>query len=485
MKPAIGPPQAISPRGWGAKVDYDKWTDRYTPDEALALHHGGSGDYPAHKPPYSPEKEMKQLRSWEAYHLSRGWRGIAYGWAIGQSGTIYRLRGWNGYGAHTGDHDGDGVSNNSEIIPILFIGSGDRQVLSDAAQTALRELRVWLEAALGRPLKLYGHQEIQDRGTRCPGQYGMEYVRENRWVSFPQVGDGNNATKKSMFIQVRTSNPTDLKESLEHIRHYHKDRSKDDYIYNVVLDEIGDRNGLHPNVDVIAPYLPGGTLKTFDNVFVGSHFVPWTGGGSHYRDGMLDSAHRWANLQSQYSLWDAFHTRFPGVYMHFYINHEGVLNWMDDPHLRAAYEAYLVQSVRDSHRIANDRAVLWAPALWTTEKLSASALFQLQTLFANVKNYAAKVGHDRGLSWLHFQDMMGRGWEVDPATVVQWYQQLRTVYDWDSLAVDMELFTKTASGLAPAPLSEVGPREDFYEAAGVPVGASWELRWWRPAHAEL
>ena len=109
------------------------------------------------------------------------------------------------------------------------------------------------------------------------------------------VDDG--AVKKSLFIQVRHYNQSKLLADLEHVRHHHKDKTKDDYIYNVVLDEICDHTGkLHENVFTLLAYLPGGRLQTFDNVFVGSHFLRWSRWGSPYNAGIRNTEYRWANL---------------------------------------------------------------------------------------------------------------------------------------------------------------------------------------------
>lgn len=179
--PAIGPDWAVSPAEWGAKENYDNWDDVFTPDDGIGLHHGGGADYPAHNEPYSQAKEIAQIRSWEVYHISKGWRGIAYGWAIGQTGTVYRLRGWNRYGAHLGDLDGDGIVNNEEIIPVVFIGSGNHATLSPAAHEAFLALRAWMEVESGHSLPLWGHKEVQtNKLTSCPGPLLMDYVEENR-----------------------------------------------------------------------------------------------------------------------------------------------------------------------------------------------------------------------------------------------------------------------------------------------------------------
>lgn len=170
-------PELLSPSDWNALVDYDEWHDPFRPKEGIVLHHGGGHNYPAGVEPYSRAKEVQQLQQWESYHLyGKGWRGLAYGYGIGQTGTVYRIRGNNRYGAHLGDIDGDGIANNVELMPVIFIGSGDHVRLSDAAHESL----VWLRHQIGAHLPLYGHQEVQPSGTRCPGPYGMQYVRAHR-----------------------------------------------------------------------------------------------------------------------------------------------------------------------------------------------------------------------------------------------------------------------------------------------------------------
>ena len=176
-------PDVLSPTDWGARINYDLWTDPYTPDEGVVIHHGGRGDYVAAQHPFSRDAEMSLLRSWEKFHLSKGWRGLAYGWAIGQTGTIYRIRGWNRYGAHLGDIDGDGIANNEELIPIIWILSG----LIHRSSQAMQDSTVWLRGNVIEPKapkarQLYGHQEVQDKSTTCPGPLSMVYVESHRFL---------------------------------------------------------------------------------------------------------------------------------------------------------------------------------------------------------------------------------------------------------------------------------------------------------------
>ena len=288
----------------------------------------------------------------------------------------------------------------------------------------------------------------------------------------------DGATKKSLFIQVAWFDPDELKTQLEHIRQYHKDRTKDDYIYNVILDEIGTPYTLHyRNLDIIRPYLPGGDRKTFDNVFVGSSFIQYSGWGSAYRKGMADPQHRWDNLRLQRDIWTRFKSAYSTVPFHFYVNHEGVLNFFDIPNVRAGYEAYLIQSVRDGHQIIPDRAVLWSPAVWSDGPLNSGESDAIGRTFHNVERYSKEAGHYGGIRWLHLQDMMGRGRGTTQYDVRAWYRTLEAVYDWDSLRINLETFNQTPE--------EIQAREDWYQSQGIPVGSSWSMRHWYPTHKEL
>lgn len=293
----------------------------------------------------------------------------------------------------------------------------------------------------------------------------------------------DGATRKSLFIQVKSYNPGLLSAHLEHVRLHHKDPLRDDYIYNVVLDEIGDEDGvLSPNLAIIRPYLPGGAKPTFDNVFVGSTYIPWGGPGSPYFEGMQDPGHRWRNLEAQNKLWGAFRTTYPNVPAHAYINHEGVLDWLDHEYTRACYEAYLVQSCRDANDAFPAAAVMWAPAIWKGYALSAAEERAIRVTFSNIPVWSGT----RGVTWLHFQDCLGRGWaSTTLEDVRQWYYELKGAYSWDSLRVDMEFFKTTPQGLVPEDPSVIAYRENWYQSRGIPVGASWELRWWMANHIDV
>ena len=162
-------PFDIDQAGWGAqevfadgalsgKWEVDKWV----------IHWGGNASLGAREP-WSREIEMKALRIYEQSHLSLGWRAIAYNYAVGQTGTTYRLRGENPAGATSGDYEPDGIRENAEARAILWIG-GKGQTPSQAAYDSVRKL------IASDPWMLIAHSDVKG-DTECPGDDWRAYVR--------------------------------------------------------------------------------------------------------------------------------------------------------------------------------------------------------------------------------------------------------------------------------------------------------------------
>lgn len=155
----------LSPQEWGATVDYDTWSDRHVEKDKVVIHYNGPA---VHNYDTGRAREMQYLQAVERHHLGKGWRGFAYGWAIGMSGTVYRARGWNLYGAHRGDVDEDGISENNEAIPILLILGGDQEPNGDMLSSLVELIESLAQDSRSDGLlEVYGHRDVGS--TECPG----------------------------------------------------------------------------------------------------------------------------------------------------------------------------------------------------------------------------------------------------------------------------------------------------------------------------
>lgn len=163
--------EPVAPAEWGARVNYDTWNDKSSKDKWI-VHYGGPAvsNYDA-----GIEREKAVLRAWEKYHIDHnGWRGIAYNYAIGQSGTLYRLRGENRGGHTRGDYEPDGISENTEGRAVVFILGGSQKP-SEAALATFAML--WGTD----PMPVIGHRDVASHGvggtiTACPGTFLHEWV---------------------------------------------------------------------------------------------------------------------------------------------------------------------------------------------------------------------------------------------------------------------------------------------------------------------
>ena len=345
-----------------------------------------------------------------------------------------------------------------------------------------------------------------------------------------QAVPDDGVTRKSIFVDLGATPAWETKARIRTICDELRKPDSETYIQNIVLVGVVDpgtgmiRDG---HLDAILPHVPGGGENTcFDNVFIGPTVLsdldrpwklrpdfpqslePWCA-DSPYCGGILTPSWRWDNLVANRKATDAFlgfvGQSYPGVRanLHWYVTYEGYFDWFGDnsysQQLRTAYEAYFLQSIRDfrSALIAageaaetSSRAVLWSPSyensFWAHQTQQLAAIRSgLGSTLRNVAAAAAQEGIARGVGWLHMQDRLG---QIGCFTlecydsVAAWYEFLSTVGDeqfrFENLRVNMELF-------APGDFPDGDPlehqvRQDYYEARGVPVGASWELRFLLP-----
>lgn len=111
------------------------------------------------------------LRGAANYHVNtHGWDGLAYHYAIGRDGTIYRCR---DYWAKL-PHSGVNLGNNESLAVIVIAGDGN--TIPSAQYSGLSELIRLLQI----PARyILGHQEWP-RSTSCPGAQLMRWLNNYR-----------------------------------------------------------------------------------------------------------------------------------------------------------------------------------------------------------------------------------------------------------------------------------------------------------------
>lgn len=93
---------------------------------------------------------------------THGWPDIGYSFIIGEDGNIYEGRGWNTIGAHTYNHNYDGLG-------FCVMGDFTSHVHNDLAINAVKSL-IDCGVKTGRITQNYvlkGHRDVGQ--TSCPG----------------------------------------------------------------------------------------------------------------------------------------------------------------------------------------------------------------------------------------------------------------------------------------------------------------------------
>jgi len=159
---------------WGSTEIYADGTKTPWDPDKIVIHWGGGTNTPAADPGW----EMDRLRRWQNFHINnRGWTDIAYNYAVGQSGSIYRLRGQNRSGATSGDADDDDIPENHEALAFVWIGgSGTEDGPTDEAYAAMSKII----NASGQGVVI-GHMDVKPGSTSCPGPDWMNYIEKKGW----------------------------------------------------------------------------------------------------------------------------------------------------------------------------------------------------------------------------------------------------------------------------------------------------------------
>ena len=126
-------------------------TKRTTTDRIILHHAAGNGT----------------AESIHKYHVSLGWKGIAYHYYVRKDGTIYRGRPEDTVGGHTSGY-------NSRSIGICAEGNFETDVMSDAQRDAIRELVLDIRTRYP-DTQTITHKDVA--ATACPGKnYPFEYI---------------------------------------------------------------------------------------------------------------------------------------------------------------------------------------------------------------------------------------------------------------------------------------------------------------------
>lgn len=311
---------------------------------------------------------------------------------------------------------------------------------------------------------------------------------------------------KGLFVQVSTLSATaaaDLKEWFEHIceKHNRLSKSSTNYIHNLVLQDVADEQGrlymkyraelpgtvedYHPSnhqIDVLAPY-----FHCFDKIFFGTLDPVYHGRGSLYVEGISSEQFRWDYINKSTLVMDKLAAIFSGLNFNWYLTFESNLNYL---YLKSVKEGYKALFKELTERMAARKSghTLWSPNFWSLyRKLPASEKSQLGEQMMEVFKTAPHI------DMLHFQDFLGGtsanadNERANISDAIGYYNLIASLPTRPAqVAVNLEQYKISSSSGALEPVAplEMANREEQYLRAQVPIGISWEIRFWRYAHLD-
>lgn len=150
----------IMPReSWGAQAA-DPSLMQYHTIERLTVHHAGD---------QSATTGPARYRSWQAFHIGRGWGDLAYHYIIGLDGTVYSARDPRYAGATGTNYDP------ASHLLIVVEGNFNQDDPTPAQLDALVRVLAWASIAFEvSPSTISGHRD--HASTACPGDNLHSYI---------------------------------------------------------------------------------------------------------------------------------------------------------------------------------------------------------------------------------------------------------------------------------------------------------------------
>ncbi len=335
-------------------------------------------------------------------------------------------------------------------------------------------------------------QKVSIKGKRNAMLVSLVIAMTGAIMLFRSFAATTTEPTHGLMIQVSSLSPTistnTLRAYLEDVRTKHRTLSPPDkngnrtqganYIDTLVLQDIADKDGnLYTNyLDIIAPYLPGGSTPAFDKVYVGTVDLSWTSSGSKYIEGIKDANFRSKNITTSTTAAKAFKARYPSTKIDWYITYEANAASFWDASIETAYLSYINQLTTSLNGVASGKQFMWSPAFW--QKYSDMQSVYGGSLKQNYTDFFSKLTTP---ILFNFQDFVGQSKGASTKDdAIAWANFMKT--NWGSktkVSINTEQFTIDGSGaIIPGDSIELPARMSYYKSKGHALGPAWEIRYW-------
>lgn len=293
-----------------------------------------------------------------------------------------------------------------------------------------------------------------------------------------------------LFAQISTLDSAEVSKWFDRVV---KDRRKDSpyYIGTLALNLLarkfpdGRIRLWEQQLDWIKDYLPH-----FDNLFVGTIAPEELTAAPDITDSNFRQRHISVSEGVANQFIDYLRTRNITIPIHWYIEWEANLNRFTSGTHKNAWKAYLLQFTNHLTEIShgnglNEPEFLWSP--YFRKRFGRLLAPERSILISRIRDVLQSVPR---LGWLHFQDGVGRDARKNPngtityrttaEDVINYYRHILVAASGGNLRsglINMEFYVDE-NAISPGDPFEHEDRQCKYMRANIPVGVSWEVRWW-------
>lgn len=253
-------------------------------------------------------------------------------------------------------------------------------------------------------------------------------------------------------------------------------------INSIIVQDIANINGTMytPYLDVLIPYLPGGSKPvTFDDAYIGTVDLPWTGTGTKFVEGIQNSTFRSSNVTLSGTVAAAFKAAYPSCTADWFITYGADLSDFSTTAVSTAYATYVNALMAALNAVTTGKNYMWGPSMDVEfAHLFAPDLWgtYVNTLQTNLVTFSAAVTDPLIVNLF---DGVGTG-TGEKGNAVAWTQYLSAYLgtNLEGVLLDAEQYQIVDGTRVAASADEVTERSQYYTDKGITLGPAWDIVFW-------
>lgn len=214
-------------------------------------------------------------------------------------------------------------------------------------------------------------------------------------------------------------------------------------------------------------------------VYLGGAWVPYSGPGTRYFEGMMNDQWRWNAMQAQIARIQQTYSTVVNL-AGFYITEEADLASLTHEGLRYRLGWFMQGIIRACHALRPGMPIIWSP--WGSGAITTTKVAAVQSFIANVIGWLRISDKINPNFHLSFQDGLGaKHHSLTEARL--WGTSLNNLARTNdfNLGMNVEYYRRPSENIyEPEDKAIIISRESHYFSHGLNINALWEARYFYP-----